>query len=253
MLHYTLPLYFYYMNIIIEPTYEALGNRAAADLLNLVASYPSPLICPTSGSTPAAVYRALVQQLQRDQSAVSRWHFVGLDEWAGMNGRDPGSCRDFVNTELFEPLQIKEDHICFFDGRADLQKECSRAETFIQEQGGITVALVGLGLNGHVGMNEPGTPVSLRSHVAQIAEETQTVGQKYFSEAKDLSQGITLGLATLLDAQHIFLLVNGAKKAAIVKRLVEEAESDQLPATFLKRHPSFTLYLDAEAAQLIYG
>lgn len=240
------------MDIIVESTYEALGKRAATDLLRIVTPLKKPLICPTSGSTPAALYRALVQQIQEHKIDYSEWKFVGLDEWAGMNEQDTGSCRDFVNQELFQPLNIKQEQICFLDGRAaDLDDECNRAEQFIQENGGITVAIVGLGLNGHVGMNEPGTPVAQRAHVAKIAAETQHVGQKYFTEPKDLSKGITLGLATLLQAQHIFLMVNGAKKAAIVKRIVEEAEGEALPATFLKRHARFNIYLDAEAAQLL--
>jgi glucosamine-6-phosphate isomerase len=240
------------MEIIIEPTYEAVGERAAMDLLRIVTSVPKPLICPTSGSTPAAVYKALVRQIQEQQVDYSNWRFVGLDEWAGMNERDKGSCHDFVNQELFNPLGIKEEQICFFDGRAaDLQNECSRAEAFIQQHGGITVALAGLGLNGHIGMNEPGTPATTRTHVAAIAEQTQRVGQKYFDEPKTLTKGITLGLATLLEAQHLFLLVNGSNKAAIVKRIIEGAESEGLPATFLKRHAHLRIYLDAEAAHLL--
>lgn len=241
------------MELIIEPTYEALGEKAAADVLRLVTSIENPLLCPTSGSTPAALYGALVQQLQKQRIDYSRWRFVGLDEWAGMNGTDQGSCRDFVDQELFHPLGIKEERICFFNGRAaDLEKECNRVEHFIEQYGGITLAVVGLGLNGHVGMNEPGTPVSLRSHAAQIAEETRRIGQKYFNEPKELSQGLTLGLATLLDAEHIFLLANGSKKAGIVKRIVEENESEQLPATLLKRHNYFSIYLDAQAAALLH-
>ena len=98
-------------------------------------------------------------------------------------------------------------------------------------------------------MNEPGTPVSQRAHVAQIAEETQRVGQKYFTEPKELTKGITLGLATLLDAKHLFLMANGSKKAAVVKRIAEESESEKMPATFLKRHEDFRMYLDTDAAQ----
>jgi galactosamine-6-phosphate isomerase len=240
------------MEIIIEPTYEELGARAATDLLRIVRSVPAPLLCPTSGSTPAALYKALVQQIQQEKIDYSRWHFVGLDEWAGMNGTDAGSCRDFVNTELFHPLGITSEQICFFDGRApDLQHECTRVETFIQQHGGITAAIIGLGLNGHVGMNEPGTQASQRAYVATIAEETQNIGQKYFSEPKVLSHGLTLGIATLLEAQHLFLMANGEKKAAIIKRIIEEGESEVLPATLLKKHPNFTIYLDKEAARLI--
>ena len=240
------------MEICIEPSYEALGKRAANDLLRLVADTKNPLLCPTSGSTPAALYKTLVQRLQKENVDYSGWRFVGLDEWAGMNGSDAGSCRDFVDKELFQPLGIKEEMICFFDGTAtDLEQECRRVETFINQHGGITVAMVGLGLNGHVGMNEPGTPVTQRAHVAHIAAQTQEVGQKYFTEPKDLSKGLTLGLATLLEAQHVFLLANGEKKAAIVKQIIESPENENLPASLLKQHPNFTVYLDKEAAKLL--
>src|SRR6476661_4749077 len=118
---------FVFMEVITEPTYDALGQRAAADLLHLISTIEKPLICPTSGSTPAALYRALVQQIQAQGIDYNNWYFVGLDEWGGMNGADRGSCRDFVDVELFQPLAIKEEQICFFDGRAaDPEKECRR-------------------------------------------------------------------------------------------------------------------------------
>jgi glucosamine-6-phosphate isomerase len=240
------------MEIIVEPTYEALGERAAADLLRIVTTIEKPLICPTSGSTPAALYKALVQQVKKQNIDYSNWYFVGLDEWGGMNAQDKGSCRDFVDTELFKPLGIKEDKIAFFDGRAaNLESECQRVEEFIREHGGITVAVVGLGMNGHIGMNEPGTPVATRSHVAKIAEETQRIGQKYFDTPKTLSNGLTLGLGTLLDAKHLFLMVNGAKKAPVVKRIVEETPTEELPATMLRQHPDFRIYLDSDASKLL--
>jgi glucosamine-6-phosphate isomerase len=244
--------YFCCMEIIVEPSYKALGERTAADLLHIVTQAEKPVICPTSGSTPAALYKALVQQVREQNIDYSNWYFVGLDEWGGMNAQDKGSCRDFVNTELFEPLGIKEGNIAFFDGRAaDLERECKRVEDFISQHGGITVAVVGLGMNGHIGMNEPGTPVSTRSHVARIAEETQRIGQKYFDTPRTLSNGLTLGLATLLDAQYLFLMVNGEKKAPIVKRIVEERPNEELPATMLRQHSDFRLYLDADAARLL--
>lgn len=240
------------MEIIFEPTYEAMSQRAAADLLRIVATVEAPLICPTSGSTPAGLYQSLVQQIQEQNIDYSRWFFVGLDEWAGMNGSDAGSCRHFVDQELFQPLKIKETNIYFFNGKAaDPENECRDAETFIKQHGGITVAIVGLGLNGHVGMNEPGTPATLHSHIAQLADETKQVGQKYFDAPKDLSTGLTLGIATLLQAQHLFVIANGEKKAGVVKKVVDENPNENLPATFLKQHKNFSIYLDDKAAQLL--
>jgi 6-phosphogluconolactonase/glucosamine-6-phosphate isomerase/deaminase len=150
---------------------------------------------------------------------------------------------------LFYPLQIAEDHICVFDGKAkDPDGECERIENFIQHQGGIDVAIVGLGMNGHVGMNEPGTKPSLRSHVVDLDPVTQQVGQKYFKEQKQLIKGITLGLGTLMDAKHVILLVNGKHKAPIVQQVLKGEISEQLPASLLRRHHDLRVYLDKDAA-----
>ncbi len=242
------------MEIIIADTYEALSKKAAHDLLHLLQPLQQPLICTASGDTPAGLYRNLVQQYGQQQFDPSQWRFVGLDEWSGMNGTTEGSCRYYVDQQLFNPLEVEAQHICFFDGTAEnLEAECSRVEAFIQAQGGIEVAILGLGLNGHVGMNEPGTSPFLHSHIAALDPETQQVGQKYFKQPQQLSEGITLGLATLLEARHIFLLVSGRRKAEIVKKVIEENPTENIPATLLRDHPDFRLYLDAEAAHLLNG
>lgn len=240
------------MEIIIADTFETMSKQAAETVIQLMGSKEKPLLCPASGDSPAGLYKELVERYKRDKLEISDWHFVSLDEWGGMNGSDEGSCRFHLNNQLFGPLQVEKNKICFFDGRAnDLEGECIHAEKFITEHGGIHVAIVGIGTNGHIAMNEPGTPAELRSHAADIAVETQKAGQKYFKEPKNISQGITVGLATLMEARHIILVVSGAHKAAIVKRLISEEISEQLPATLFRNHPSFTIYLDAEAAQLI--
>ncbi|MDB5223878.1 MAG: hypothetical protein JWN83_2545 [Chitinophagaceae bacterium] len=242
------------MEIFIGDTYQAVSKQSADAVIQLMHYIKSPLLCPASGDSPAGLYKAFVDKFNKNQLDTSDWYFVGLDEWAGMNGSDEGSCRFHLDNQLFNPLQIKKERICFFDGRAkNLELECIKTEKFIAEHGGIHVAIVGLGTNGHVAMNEPGTSPALRSHVAAIDPVTQQAGQKYFKEAKQISQGITLGLATLMEARHIILVVNGAHKAEIVRRLINEEISEQLPATLLRRHPSFKIYLDAEAAQLING
>jgi len=117
--------------------------------------------------------------------------------------------------------------------------------------GGITAAIVGLGMNGHVGMNEPGTSPELYSHIAEIDTETQKVGQKYFKEQQHLSHGLTLGIASLMKARHIILLVNGAKKAQIVQKVLEGEISESLPASLLRKHPDLKVYLDKEAASML--
>lgn len=240
------------MRVQVADTYEELSREAAGEVLRLLQAARNPLFCPASGDTPAGLYSVLVERVSSQHLDLSRWSYVGLDEWVGMNGSDEGSCRYHLDRQLFRPLQVPEERICFFDGRArDLEGECDRVEDFIRRQGGIEVAVLGLGLNGHIGMNEPGTPATLRSHVTELDSITRQVGQKYFTSKQPLSRGITLGLQTLLEARHLILMVSGAHKAEIVRRVLEEEISDGLPATLLRRHPGLSVLLDRAAAESI--
>lgn len=240
------------MRICIANTYEEMSEQAADDFLKIIERSGSPVICPASGDSPAGLYKELVDRVNRNKLNISNWKFVALDEWVGMNGDDEGSCRFHLNNQLFHPLQVAEDKIYFFDGREnDLQSECKRIEHFINQHGGIDLAIVGIGLNGHIGMNEPGTSPAIRSHVGPLDPLTAQVGQKYFKQERQLKEGITLGLTNIMEARNVFLLVSGRKKAEIVRRMFAEEISEQLPATILRNHPGLIIYLDKEAASLI--
>jgi galactosamine-6-phosphate isomerase len=240
------------MEIFVTDTYEDLSKQAADDLVQLLQSKKYPLLCTASGDTPAGLYKNLVGKFIKKELDTPDWYFIGLDEWTGLNGQDEGSCRFHLNNQLFRPLQVADDKIFFFDGRAtDLDKECKDAENFIIQRKGIDISILGLGMNGHIGMNEPGTSPSLRSHVTALDPITQKTGQKYFKEQQQLTDGITLGLATLLESRYIFLLVSGSHKAGIVKKVLEDEVSEQLPGSLLRQHPGLKIYLDKEAAKLI--
>lgn len=231
---------------------QNLFEKMAADLIAITSNINEPLICPASGDTPIGLYHELVKRVNAKQLDVSKWNFIGLDEWLGMNGEDEGSCRNSLDREFFQPLHIDETRISFFDGKSPIPKdECRNAEAYIEANEGIDVAILGLGMNGHIAMNEPGTSKNMRSHVCDIAEETQQVGQKYFKSPTPITQGITLGIGTLLDSTHIMLMVTGAKKAAIVQRIFSSAETPDIPATYFMSHPNITIYLDTEAASLL--
>lgn len=240
------------MKITIGESYKEVSAQAANEVVHLMQASTNKVLCIASGDTPAGLYREMVTKVSNGELDIAGWHFVGLDEWGGMNGSDEGSCRYHLNRQFFQPLKVSEEKICFFDGRAaNLEEECSRTENFIQQHGGIDVAILGLGLNGHIGMNEPGTSPRLHSHVSEIDSQTQAVGQKYFTGPRQLTNGLTLGLANLMETKHVILLVSGAHKAAIVKRILEEEVSEHLPATLLRSHPGLHIFLDAEAAKLL--
>ncbi|GAC1424951.1 MAG: glucosamine-6-phosphate deaminase [Flavisolibacter sp.] len=242
------------MEIFIETTYADLSSKIASDLISSLKLISSPLICAASGDSPIGFYKELEKKVENNELDVSSWKFVGLDEWVGMNEKDEGSCQWHLNHQLFHPLKITENRICFFNGKAkDLDDECNKTEKFIQDNGGITLAITGLGLNGHIGMNEPFTLVDRRSHKAAIAPITQQSGQKYFTRPTRLTHGITLGIANLMEAKNVFLIACGAHKAEIVKKILENEISNQLPASLFREHPGFKVYLDKAAAQLISG
>src|SRR5487761_2744577 len=237
------------MKIIISTTYEAMSKKAADDITDLTQSLINPMLCTASGDSPAGLYKELIRQVNEKNIDVSGWYFVSLDEWLGMNGHDEGSCRFHLNNQLFHPLQVAENNIGFFDGRTkDLEMECARVENFITGHSGIDIAIVGLGMNGHVGMNEPGTSPSLFAHIADIDTITQKVGQKYFKKEQQLTHGLTLGISSLMEARYVMLIVSGEKKAAIVQQVLEGKISEQFPASLLRLHKGLRVSLDNDAA-----
>jgi galactosamine-6-phosphate isomerase len=240
------------MKIFIDDTYEAMSKRVADDVIKIMNTAAEPLFCAASGDSPKGLYKELVQLNNTSLIDISNWYFLGLDEWIGLDAEDEGSCRYMLNKDLFSPLHVKDKMICCFDGKTnDATNECDHIESFIQQHNKIDVAILGLGMNGHIGLNEPGTSALLRSHVSDIAETTKTVGQKYFSKPQTLTKGITLGLATLMEAKHLFLIVSGEKKASILKQALQHEPTEAVPATLIREHANFCVYADKTAAKLL--
>ncbi len=240
------------MNISIADSYESLSREVADEVIAHLSKSEHPLFCPASGDTPTGLYNELVKRHQQKVINANAWYFVGLDEWSGMNGEDEGSCRDYLNKHLFSPLQTNENHIGFFDGKAvNPESECQRVEQFITTNKGIDVIVLGLGLNGHIGMNEPGSSPQLHSHFSLLDPLTAEVGQKYFKSETKLTHGLTLGIATIMKAKHVILMVNGEKKASIVKKVIEGEITNDVPASLLRKHTSFSLFMDKAAAAKI--
>lgn len=234
------------------PTYNELSRHTAEHIAACLRRKPDATICLASGDTPTQTYRVLKQLTEENALDWQRCTFVGLDEWVGLGPDDEGSCTFYLYRDLFLPLGIRPDQIRFFNAKAsDLVLECRLMDAFIAEHGGLDLLLVGIGMNGHIALNEPGTSFSLYSHVVELDEVTKAVGQKYFLEETVLTRGITLGLQHLMDAREVILLANGARKAAILRDALTGPVSEQLPASILQRHPNAHVWLDTDAAQLL--
>lgn len=240
------------MKIEVYKNYDEM-SRAAADLIaDYVRRHPTALLCLPSGDTPTRIFEFLKQDYLDGKVSFKDCTFVGLDEWAGMDQADESSCRHYMDQHLFEPLDIKPDRVHFFNGTSsDLQQECFRINGFISENGPVDLMMVGLGLNGHIGLNEPGVDFDLYAHISDLEEKTKSSAQKYFKEKTQLTHGITLGPRHFLEAKVAVLIASGAAKAEIVARSLEGAIGNDVPASIIQRHPNSYVFLDRDAGGLM--
>lgn len=240
------------MEISVYDDYDEMSKAAANLILDQVDAKSNSLICIPSGDTPTWMLAYLVQYVQENLIDLSKCYFVGLDEWVGMDESDEGSCKHYLRTNLFEPLKIKADKIVFFDAlAADLEQECIRINNFIDEHGGIDLMIVGIGMNGHIGFNEPGTDFDTYAHQSTLDVVTAEVGQKYFKKEMSLKAGITLGLRHLTEAKNAVLIASGEKKAPIVAKALEGAITTELPASIFQTIPTASVLLDKGAAAML--
>lgn len=225
-------------------------SKAAADfVVDFVQHKPNALLCFPSGESPTGILHYLIHYAQTGQVDFTQCTFVGLDEWVGMDASNEGSCRHYMQQHLFRPLNIKPENIVFFNAKApDLEEECKRIDAYILKHGPLDIMMVGVGMNGHIGLNEPSVSFDLYAHHMALDDVTKTVGQKYFKEPTDLQEGITLGLKHLQEAQVAILIAAGTKKAAIVAQALEGEVTNQVPASIMQTHVNSFAFLDRAAA-----
>lgn len=232
--------------------YQDLSDFAAVDIANSIKNNPSLVLCLASGDTPKLTVELLVKKLKNDNVDYSKITFIGLDEWVGLPSTNTGSCHYFFQNKLIGSLQLKPSQYFLFDALADdLENECVKMDKFINEKNGIDIMVVGIGMNGHIGFNEPGTSFSNLSHVIELDEITRSVGQKYFNEKVELGKGITIGFKHLLNAKKVFLIANGSKKAEVIKKTVEGPVTENFPASIMQQHENGFILIDEEAASLL--
>jgi galactosamine-6-phosphate isomerase len=229
---------------------EALALHTAQYIIDLVRNKPDATLILTSGDTPVQTYKLITQMAE--PGLFDKATIVGLDEWVGIPPTSEGSCRYIVEENLLKPLNVNPEVYTFFDGLSDdLESECKRIDKILLDKGGADFMIVGIGVNGHIGLNEPGTPFDLYCHVSQLADITVSVGQKYFKENTVLTQGITVGLKHLMEAKTAVIIASGARKAEILKRTVEEKPDPELPSTIFQLHTDGRIWADQAAAALI--
>ncbi len=237
------------MKIHIYPDYNAMCLAAAGIIVDQVKLKPNSLFCLTSGDTPAGIYKYLVKYAHEGKVNFSNCYFVGLDEWVGMDKNDEGSCTNFLFETFFIPAKIHPSKMMVFNAKAtDLDESCRAMDNFIKSHGPLDIMLVGVGLNGHIGLNEPGVDFNSYAHHSPLAPLTISVGQKYFKQQTQLTESITLGLKHLQEAKIPMLLASGTKKAGIIASALQGEVINQVPASIFQTLPSAYVMLDKDAA-----
>lgn len=240
------------MKVIRKKDYSEISEYASDVIISAIIKNPSLTLCMASGHTPVLTCTLLVKKLKEKSIDYSSVFFIGLDEWAGLQPDNKGSCHYFFKTKLFEPLQWEEAQYFLFNALADdLEDECERMDKIISARGGIHVMLAGIGINGHIGFNEPGTSFNSLSHVALLDSTTTSAGKKYFEDETVPGKGITIGLEHLLNAKQVILMANDEKKAAVIQRAVEGPVTESFPASVMQLHNNGIILVDEEAASLL--
>lgn len=231
-------------------TPEILSKYVAEHILETVRKKPDATLVLTSGDTPIRAYQLLASMATAED--FKDCLIIGLDEWIGIGPENEGSCRHLVEESLLKPLKLPQQNVAFFDALTDdPETECHRIDNLIFDRGGLDFIIVGIGLNGHIGLNEPGYDFGNYCHVTELAPETITTGQKYFTTQTPLTQGITIGLKHLLEAKTAVLMASGESKAAIIRRAVTSEISPEIPATVFQLHDNGYIWLDEAAGSLI--
>ncbi len=239
------------MKIIID-TAQRIAELAAERYAALLAQKPDAVLGFATGSTPLGLYAELARLCKAQKLSFALASSFNLDEYVGLDGTHDQSYRYFMNHNLFDhiDLPIARTHV---PSGLDTSDETSAAyDKAIEQAGGIDLQLLGIGNNGHIGFNEPGTPFGSITHMVELTESTRQANQRFFSSIDEVpTHAVTMGIKTVMHARSIILMATGPAKAPIVKSMLCGEVTTNVPASVLQLHPDATVYLDHEAAALL--
>jgi glucosamine-6-phosphate deaminase len=238
------------MRIVIESDAEAVHRWAASRVADLVRTRPSCVLGLPTGSTPLALYRELARMHREEGLDFARVVTFNLDEYVGLPPDHLQSFASYMRENLFDSIDIDPANTHLPRGDAeDLAAECEAYERAIRHAGGIDLQVLGIGVNGHIAFNEPGSSLGSRTRVKTLTRESAEANASHQGAAEELPRlAITMGVATILDARACLLLATGREKAAAIRNAVEGPITAQVPATALQLHRDVMVLLDEAAA-----
>lgn len=241
------------MNIRIFKDYTVLSRAAAELVAAQVRQKPDSIIGFATGGTPLGTYQELCRLHRAGSLDFSRVATYNLDEYVGLGPDDPESYHAYMWRVLFGSVNIDRARVHIPPGQpTDLTQACLDYELAIEAAGGIDLQLLGIGRNGHIGFNEPGSELMPETHVVTLSDDTRQANARFFGSIDRVPrQAITMGVGTIMKAKRILLLASGDDKATAVQETAEGPVTPQVPASVLRMHRAVTLLLDDAAAALL--
>jgi len=240
------------MLLVIHKNYSELSKKAAGILIKEISKNPSLAIGFATGSTPLGLYKKLVLAYRNKKISFSDMISFNLDEYYRINREDKNSYYSYMCKNLFNKIDIKKSNINFLNGEAENpEKECQEYEKKIENKP-IDIQILGVGVNGHIGFNEPNSSFNSRTRLVNLSQETISSNSRFFKNKKQApKQALTMGISTIMKAKKILLLASGKNKAEAIFHLVKGKPDEKWPVTCLKNHKNLTVIIDREAAGLI--
>ncbi|MCX7885033.1 MAG: glucosamine-6-phosphate deaminase [Caloramator sp.] len=241
------------MKIKVVKDYDEMSLLAAKQIIEQIKIKNNSVLGLATGSTPIGMYKNLIEYFKRGEVDFSKVITFNLDEYIGLDKGNEQSYIYFMKKNLFSHINIKEENIFIPDGTAkDAEIECKRYNELLEKYGPIDIQILGIGVNGHIGFNEPSKSLTLRTHVTDLTEDTRKANARFFDDiSKVPTKAITMGIGDIMKAEKIILLASGKSKAPIIKHMVETGISTFIPASVLKLHKNVEIIADEDAASLI--
>ena len=236
------------MKIIIDSP-EKIAAIAAERYVTLLNKKPNAVLGLATGSTPLGLYAKLAELYNEKKISFDKVTSFNLDEYVGLDGNHDQSYLYFMNTNLFDKVNIRKNATFVPSGLGDVDANAKNYEEMIAAAGGIDLQLLGLGQNGHIGFNEPGTPLDSLTHKIELTANTREANARFFASLSDVpTHAISMGIKTVMNAKSIILIALGENKADAVAKSVNGKIDTMVPASVLQLHPDVTFYLDEAAA-----
>ena len=241
------------MRIIQAEDYYSMSRVAANIISAQVIMKPNCVLGLATGSTPLGTYEQLIRWYKKGDLDFSEVTTINLDEYRGLSPENDQSYRYFMNTNFFDHINIKKENTHVPDGlEHDITKACNDYNKIIRQNGGVDLQLLGLGNNGHIGFNEPGEAFEKETHCVKLSDSTVEANSRFFQNIEEVpKEAYTMGIKSIMQAKKIVVVVNGKKKAGIVKEAFFGPVTPKVPASVLQLHNDVTLVGDKEALELV--